>query len=31
MIVAPAAIQTFLSITMGFPIVAARRCEGSSG
>src|ERR1700735_3116513 len=31
MIVAPAAIHTLFSITMGFPIVAARRCEGSSG
>ena len=30
-IVAPAAIQTFLSITMRFPIVAVRRCAGSSG
>ena len=31
MMVAPAAIHTFLSITMGFPMVAARRCEGSMG
>ena len=31
MTVAPAAIQTFRSITIGFPIVTARRCEGSSG
>src|SRR3546814_1798916 len=31
MIVAPVAIQTFLSIIIGFPIVTARRCDGSSG
>jgi hypothetical protein len=31
MMVAPAAIHTFFSITIGFPIVAARRCEGSRG
>jgi hypothetical protein len=31
MIVAPAAIHTFLSITMGFAIVKARRRDGSTG
>ena len=31
MIVAPAAIQTFLSITMGFPTSSARRWEGATG
>jgi hypothetical protein len=31
MMIAPAAIHTFFSITMGFPIVAVRRCEGSRG
>jgi hypothetical protein len=30
-VVAPAAIQTFLSITMGFAITDARRWEGSMG
>src|SRR6478672_647540 len=30
-IVAPAAIHTFLSITMGFAIVKARRRDGSTG
>src|ERR1700722_2677342 len=30
-IVAPAAIHTFLSITMGFPIVKACRRDGSTG
>jgi hypothetical protein len=31
MVVAPAAIHTLFSITMGFPIVSARRREGSRG
>src|ERR1700678_788337 len=31
MIVAPAAIHTFLSITMGFAIVKSRRRDGSTG
>jgi len=31
MIVAPAAIHAFLSITMGFAIVKARRRDGSTG
>ena len=31
MIVAPAAIHTFLSITMDFAIVKARRRDGSTG
>jgi hypothetical protein len=31
MIVAPAAIHTFFSMMMGFPMVAARRWEGSRG
>jgi len=30
-IIAPAASQTFRSIAIGFPIVAERRCDGSSG
>src|ERR1700678_926224 len=31
MMVAPAAIQTFLSITMGFPTTDARRWDGGTG
>ena len=31
MMIAPAAIHTFFSIRIGFPIVVVRRCEGARG